>query len=111
MTDTFALSLYFFTITIIITIYTIEKLFPTRNSKTRSGIDLYTQKPYIHSPTPEPEPEPDTQQITSKQLSTIIQNHESYGITFSTRNITELTKLKTIDEVNNYIDQNVIGKR
>ena len=110
MDDTFALSLYFFTITIIITIYTIEKLFPTRNSKTRSGIDLYTQKPYIHSPTPEPEPEPEPPHITAKQLSNIIQNHESYGITFSTRNITELAKLKTIAEVNAYITKNVIGK-
>ena len=108
MTDTFALSLYFFTITLIITIYTIEKLFPSRSNKTLSGIDLYTQKPYIHQPTNEPEPEPP--HITEKQLSTIIQNHESYGITFSTRNISELTKLKTIDEVNAYITKNVIGK-
>ena len=108
MTDTFAITLYFFTIFLIITIYTIEKLFPTRNTKTRSGIDLYTQKPYIHVPSPEPEPDP--QQITTKQLSTIIQNHESYGITFSTRNITELAKLNTIAEVNAYIDKNVIGK-
>ena len=108
MNDTFAITLYFFTIVLILTIYSIEKLFPTRNTKTRSGIDLYTQKPYIHSPTPEPEPDP--QQITTKQLSTIIQNHESYGITFSTRNIAELAKLKTIDEVNAYITKNVIGK-
>ena len=108
MTDTFAITIYFFTIFLIISIYTIEKLFPTRNSKTRSGIDLYTQKPYIHSQTPEPEPEPP--HITAKQLSTIIQNHESYGITFSTRNIAELAKLKTIDEVNTYIDKNVFGK-
>lgn len=114
MTDTFALSLFFFTITIILTIYAIEKIFPSRNTKTRTGVDAYTQKPFIHQysdPDPEPKPTPEPEHINPKLVTSIVASYEKYGVHITPSDIDYLHTLQTPNDVHRFIDINYISRK
>ena len=104
MTDTFAITLYFFTIFLILTIYTIERIFPRPNNRTRSGIDYITGKPYIQQDN-EQKPE-----VSKKQINKIISDYEAVGIRFTESEINHITALPTISEICTYIDNNIVNK-
>ena len=104
MTDTFAITLYFFTIFLILTIYTIERIFPRQNNRTRSGIDYITGKPYIQQDN-EQRPE-----VSKKQINKIISDYEAVGIRFTESEIKHITSLSTILEICTYIDNNIVNK-
>ena len=104
MPDTFAITLYFFTIILILTIYTIERIFPRSNNRTRSGIDYITGKPYIQQDN-EQRPE-----VSKKQINKIIADYEAVGIRFTESEIKHITTLSTISEICTYIDNNIVNK-
>ena len=104
MIDTFAITLYFFTIVLILSIYTIERIFPRSNNRTRSGIDYISGKPYIQQDN-EQKPE-----VTSKQINKIIADYEAVGIRFTQSQIHHITSLSTITDICSYIDNNIVNK-
>ena len=104
MSDTFAITLYFFTIFLILTIYTIERIFPRANNRTRSGIDYITGRPYIQQDNEQ------KSEVSKKQINKIISDYEAVGIRFTESEIKHITSLPTISEICNYIDNNIVNK-
>lgn len=104
MTDDYALSLFFFTIVLILSIYAIERIFPRSNNRTRSGIDYITGKPYIQQDNEQ------KQEVPKKQINKIISDYEAVGIRFTDSEIKHITALPTISEICTYIDNNIVNK-
>ena len=104
MTDTFAITLYFFTIVLTLTIYTIERIFTRSNNRTRSGIEYITGKPYIQQDN-EQKPE-----VSKRQINKNISDYEAVGIRFTESEIKHITTLSTISEICTYIDNNIVNK-
>ena len=104
--DQTSLALYFFTIFLILIIHIAEKLIPSnRQTRTRTGFDSITGKPYIQTDTPKP---PDT--INPKLLNNIIKSYSEYGINITPDHIAYLSTLSNPSEVHNFIDTHYITK-